>query len=44
MKQTCDTEKRDFAAQEIKAVPSAEIVMATVFWGIILIEFMYSGT
>jgi hypothetical protein len=26
------------------AVPSAEKVMATVFWGVILIEFMYSGT
>jgi len=44
MKQTCDMGKHDFAAQEIKAVPSAETVMATLFWGIILIEFMYSGT
>jgi hypothetical protein len=30
--------------KKYKAVPSAEEVMATVFWGILLIEFMYSGT
>lgn len=30
--------------KKFKAVPSAEKVMPTVFWGIILIEFTYSGT
>jgi len=35
MKQTRDMEKHDLPHKKFKAVPSAEKVMATVFWGII---------